>query len=116
MGLVIETTDGNDTLTDMQTAIGQKESYGYELLSLARGTAKGADANFAVFRDRRANDPLGPLMLKEIKGSLSREDQEGAINDGEIEGAKLISYGGLIVEKRKTNVAAYRQKPQPNPG
>jgi hypothetical protein len=106
MAIRLQTLNANETLSNLQAAIIQFESLGFELITFSRGVVGGALSNTATFRNR-ANAP-GPLTLVQVDGALLLPAQDAAVNAGETGGKKLISYAAVLVQGSETNVAAYR--------
>ena len=108
MPLTLDTLAANDTLANLQATIAQTEVQGYELITFGRGVVNGQKSNTVTYRNRAPGDAPGPLTLVEVSAAMALTAQEGAINNGENGGKKLISYAAVFVGSKETTVAAYR--------
>lgn len=106
MALNLRIVNATGTLADLQAAVSQHETLGFELLALARGVVGGAPLNTATFRNSPAAP--GPLTLVNIDGSLALPDQQQAVSAGLAGGKTLICYAAVFIQGSETNIAAYR--------
>ena len=108
MAIALERLPGTDSLPELRQKIRQKETAGFELLTLARGQIQGENTNLATFRDRADDSDPGDLILVPVPRAGTRDAQETALDDGEHGERRLISYAGVLVSNNETNVAVYR--------
>jgi hypothetical protein len=108
MAIKLETLSANDTLANLQTAIGQFEQNGFELITFAKGIVGSAPANIGTFRFLAPGAAPGPLTLAEEPGVKLLPQQQTDLNASEAGGKQLVSYAVVYVQGNETNVAAYR--------
>lgn len=98
-----------DTIEQLERRLRGKESGGYELVTLGLGVVGAQRAILAAYlRHPDVGDVPPPLVLKDI-GPGTVAQQEAEVTKWETEG-RLISYAGVVLSGRETNVAVYRTR------
>lgn len=94
----------SNSLAQHEQAIQQNEALGFELLSIATGSASSAPANLITFTSV-ASAPASPVSLQAVAGNLTDQQQQSQLNGS---GKSVVCYGSLFVNGQSQNVAALR--------
>jgi hypothetical protein len=108
MAIDLDTLPTDATLAGLEKIIRQKETLGFELVTLARGMVSGQRSNTASFRILAQTGNQPPITLEEISGALALPQQEAQLNTGSNAAKQLISYAAVLLQDSETNVAAWR--------